>query len=254
MTKDNFKQALSLVLVHEGGYSNHPADPGGATNKGITQRVYDSWRQRLGRPTRSVREIVDSEVEAIYKAQYWNVSRCDQLPAGLDYAVFDFSVNSGPGRAAKFLQQIVNVTADGQIGEITLEAVRTRDPATVAAALCDARLSWLKTLRTWSTFGRGWGRRVAEVKSTSVSMADGERFDGPTSFAAITGKAGGAETVSASLVGTLKDPAAVTALGGVLGSFVSLANTSGPVQWVVSGVIAAAGVVGVVWLVRKIRA
>lgn len=258
MTATTFGRALDLVLVHEGGYSNHPADPGGATNKGITQRVYDGWRARLGQPARSVREIADGEVAAIYKAQYWNVSRCDALPTGLDYAVFDFAVNSGPARAAKFLQRIVGVAADGQIGEITLAAVRARDPKAVAAALCDARLAWLKTLRTWGTFGKGWGRRVAEVRETAINLAGGGGSFVPAPFAAVTGKADGAETLSASIVGALKDPAAVTALTGILGAGASLASATGPVQWAVAGVIAVvgalAGIGGVIWLVRKARA
>lgn len=258
MVASSFGQALDLVLIHEGGYVNHPADPGGETNKGITKRVYDGWRARLGQPLRSVREITDGEVAAIYKAQYWNVARCDALPAGLDYAVFDFAVNSGPGRAAKFLQRIVGVTADGQIGEITLAAVRVRDPKKVAAALCDARLAWLKTLRTWGAFGKGWGRRVADVRETAVSMAGGGGSLVPAPFTAVTGKASGDETLSATLAGTLKDPAALTAIGGIVTAGASLASATGPVQWAVAGVIAIAGIVagvgGVIWLVRKIRA
>lgn len=254
MTATTFGQALDLVLVHEGGYSNHPADPGGATNKGVTQRVYDGWRARLGQPMRSVREITDEEVSAIYKAQYWNVARCDQLPTGLDYAVFDFAVNSGPGRAAKVLQRIVGVTADGQIGEVTLAAVRQRDPKAVAAALCDARLAWLKTLRTWSVFGKGWARRVADVKESAVNMSGGGGSFVPAPFTAVTGKAEGGETLAATVGGTLRDPAALTAIGAVLTSAAKLASVGGPVQWALAGVILAAGVGGVVWLVRQLRA
>lgn len=167
-----FDEALSLVLVHEGGYVNHPADPGGATNKGITQATYNVWRTRNGQPKQNVRKITDAEVAAIYRRDYWGKVRGDDLPAGVDYAVFDFAVNSGPSRAARFLQRIVGVDDDGVIGPITLAAVQAMPPGGIIVDLCDARLAWLKQLSTWNTFGRGWSRRVNEVEVKAVRMAD----------------------------------------------------------------------------------
>ncbi len=131
MTASSFDEALKRVLVHEGGYADHPADPGGATMRGVTQRVYDGWRRRRGVPVRSVRLIEPGEVEAIYRLQYWDAVRADDLPAGLDYGVFDAAVHSGPGQAAKWLQRALGVTADGQVGEATLAALEGQRAASV---------------------------------------------------------------------------------------------------------------------------
>ena len=159
--RPHFEECTSWLLVHEGGYSDHPRDPGGATNRGITQAVYDAWRRSRGEPAQSVRLINEADVLAIYKRQYWDAVRGDDLPAGLDYAVYDFAVNSGPAKAARALQKLVGVTEDGIIGALTLEAVRkVSDIEALITKICEARLAWMKTLKSWSTFGRGWTRRV----------------------------------------------------------------------------------------------
>lgn len=164
MAASNFAKCLSLVLAHEGGYVNHPRDPGGATNKGITQKVYDAFRSNAKKPLRSVRYIDDVEVEAIYKVNYWDRAKCDQLPAGVDYAVFDYAVNSGVSRAVKDLQRVVGAPVDGAMGEITLRATISyasrNPPLYLVVQLCERRMSFLKSLKTWSTFGTGWTRRV----------------------------------------------------------------------------------------------
>lgn len=170
--KHSFARALKEVLKSEGGYVNHPKDPGGATNKGITQATYDAYRSRK----QSVRLITDAEVASIYKSRYWDAVQADDLPAGLDYAVFDFAVNSGPVRAIRFLQDALGVSVDGQIGPLTVKAaLRHPQPLTVISKLCDKRLYWLKLLKTWPTFGKGWESRVNSVRSLSLKMAQ----DGP---------------------------------------------------------------------------
>jgi len=171
MTASSFDEALLRVLVHEGGWADHPGDPGGATMKGVTQRVYDGWRSRRGVARRSVRAITKAELAALYRVQYWDAVRGDDLPGGLDYCVFDAAVNSGPGQAAKWLQRAVGVTADGQIGEATLAALQGRAVADVIEATCDRRLAMLRGLRTWKTFGAGWSRRVGEVRAGARRMA-----------------------------------------------------------------------------------
>lgn len=171
MTASSYGVALARVLVHEGGWSDHPRDPGDATMKGVTQRVYDGWRRRRGVAVRSVRLIEQAEVEAIYRVQYWDAIRGDDLPGGLDYCVFDAAVNSGPGQAAKWLQRALDVTADGQIGEATLAALTGRAVTEVIEAVCDRRLTMLRGLRTWTVFGAGWSRRVAEVRAGAKRMA-----------------------------------------------------------------------------------
>lgn len=170
MAQENFPAALAAVLVHEGGYVNHPQDPGGATNKGVTQAVYEGYRGLRGVPFRSVREISDSEIHAIYRFQYWDRIRGDDLPAGLDYAVFDFAVNSGTHRAAAFLQRSVSQVDDGKIGPATLAAVKTADATQLIDELCDSRQRFLRGLSTFPVFGKGWLTRVKDVREKAKGM------------------------------------------------------------------------------------
>ena len=165
----NFEKALALVLEHEGGYVDHPKDPGGATNRGVTQAVYNAYRKIRGRGMQSVKFITDDELRAIYKFQYWDKVQGDCLPTGLDYAVFDFAVNSGVGRAAKYLQAVLGVAQDGQIGARTLAAITK--PVNTINALCDRRMGFLRNLRTFLTFGKGWSRRVQDVRAHALEMA-----------------------------------------------------------------------------------
>jgi lysozyme family protein len=167
--KTNFETAIALVLEHEGGYINHPRDPGGATNFGVTQAVYDAYRKNNGQPKQSVKFITTAETRAIYKFQYWDRVQGDLLPIGLDYAVFDFAVNSGVGRAAKYLQAVLGVAQDGQIGARTLAAIHS--PSAAINDLCDRRMSFLRNLRTFLTFGKGWTRRVTGVRAKALDMA-----------------------------------------------------------------------------------
>jgi len=161
---DRFTGCLPLVLAHEGGYVNHPKDPGGATNKGVTQKVYDNYRRNRGVEPRSVREITRAEIRDIYRFQYWDMVNADRLPPGLDYAVFDYAVNSGPNRAAKDLQRVLRLNqVDGQIGEGTIRAAcdaANADEEQLIADYCNRRMRFLRSLRTWGTFGKGWKRRV----------------------------------------------------------------------------------------------
>jgi len=177
--QNNFPKALALVLKHEGGYSNHPRDPGGATMKGVTQRVYDAYRRRRGAPRRSVRSIEDRELQDIYKVQYWDAVRADEMPDGLDYAMFDYAVNSGPTRATKDLQRVMGEKVDGHVGQILLDAIKEYKPEELITSLCARRLAFLKRLRTWKYFGRGWSRRVADVKKRALRMGNAVPFEPP---------------------------------------------------------------------------
>ena len=167
--KDNFDPCLKQVLKYEGGYVNHPQDPGGATNRGITQAVYNSWRRSRGLPIRSVKLITGEEVKAIYRQNYWDKVRGDELPIGIDLAVFDYAVNSGVSRAAKLLQSLVGVKADGIIGPATLRAVSAHQFG-LTDKLCNERLKFLKSLHHWRTFGKGWERRVSSVRAIGKTM------------------------------------------------------------------------------------
>ena len=168
---DRYSQCISLVLSHEGGYVNHPADPGGATMKGVTQKTYDGWRDKQGKPRQSVRLIADDEIQAIYRRDYWDAIKGDELPPGIDYAVFDFAVNSGINRASRYLQDVARVASDGKIGPATLAAVKAMDAREVINRLCDARMAFLRRLDTFPTFGRGWTARVDEVRVKALGWA-----------------------------------------------------------------------------------
>ena len=167
--KENFAECLALVLQSEGGYVNHPKDPGGATNKGITQAVYDDFRARHGQPKQSVLHISQDEIGQIYKRQYWDAVAGDKLPSGVDYATFDLAVNSGVGRAARFLQSVLLVPQDGMIGAKTIAAIT--DPEQTVGDLCAKRMAFLQTLGTFSTFGKGWTARVKAVLAKATEMA-----------------------------------------------------------------------------------
>lgn len=167
--KANFDAALKAILHHEGGFVNHPADPGGMTNLGVTKKVWEEW---VGHEVdeKAMRALTPELVGPMYKAKYWDKVKGDDLPEGVDYAVFDAAVNSGPGRAAKWLQSCVGVEPDGGIGPKTLAAVAAFDPKELVEDYAKRRLSFLMDLPHWGTFGKGWGRRVAEVQSTASSM------------------------------------------------------------------------------------
>lgn len=169
--KQNYLIIQPWILAYEGGFVNHPKDPGGATNQGATQRTYDAYRRRIGHATQSVRLIDNVERDTIYRVQYWDAIRGDDLPSGVDAAVYDFAVNSGPSRAAKYLQRIAGVKQDGVIGLQTLDAVARLDPVVVIDRLCEARMTFLRGLKTWGTFGKGWSRRVVGER---IGTQDGD--------------------------------------------------------------------------------
>jgi lysozyme family protein len=165
-----FEPALTCVLKHEGGYSDHPADPGGATCMGITRAVLAEWR---GHPVTKaeIRALGRAEAGQIYRQRYWDAVSGDALPAGLDLAVFDFAVNSGPSRAVRALQRTLGVAADGRIGPKTLRALAACDPVEAVARLSALRLAFLGALSTFPVFGRGWTERVREVEAEARKMA-----------------------------------------------------------------------------------
>ena len=176
--KDIYDDSLRRVLAHEGGYTNHPSDPGGPTNWGIT--IHDArayWKRDAD--AADVRAMPKEVAKRIYKSKYWDAMRCDELPAGVDYAVFDFGVNSGISRSLKFLEAIAGVPQDGKPDDVLIRTVANLPPAPVITELCDKRLAFLKRLKTWPVFGAGWGRRVAEVKSAGLKMASGSILPPP---------------------------------------------------------------------------
>jgi len=165
----NFDQCMTMLLEHEGGYVNHPSDPGGMTNLGITKRTYDEFHG-TDIDEEGMRKLTRADVEPIYRANYWNRCRCQDLPAGVDWAVFDFAVNSGTGRAAKALQQAVEAVQDGSIGPMTLMAVKDFEVTNIINRIAVYREQFYRSLSTFDTFGRGWIRRNDETRQQALAM------------------------------------------------------------------------------------
>ena len=168
--KDNITECLKALLKHEGGYVNNPKDPGGMTNLGCTKTV---WEEHCGHDVdeKAMRALTPDDVAPLYKRKYWDKVSGDLLPTGLDYAVFDAAINSGPGRAAKWLQEVLGVKADGSIGPATLRAVEAYNPQELIAQYNNKRLEFLESLPTFATFGRGWSSRVSLVQSIASQQA-----------------------------------------------------------------------------------
>lgn len=168
--KENWDACFAMVLKHEGGFVNHPKDPGGMTNLGVTRT---NWELYLNRDVteEEMRALTPEMVKPFYKHNYWDRIKGDDLPSGVDYAAYDLAVNSGTSRAAKYLQQIAGVTADGVIGPQSLKAIQKCDAEDVVDEICNMRMDFLKGLNTFDTFGKGWTTRVNDVKAKATEMA-----------------------------------------------------------------------------------
>jgi lysozyme family protein len=167
--KDNWDKSFELMLASEGGFANHPSDPGGMTNLGVTKATWENWVGRQSDES-EMRGLTPDKVEPLYKKKYWDAVRGDELPIGLDYLVFDFAVNAGAGRAIKTLQTALGVTADGGFGPITLKEVQTVEPANLIERFSKAKETFYQSLTQFPTFGKGWLNRVAKVKINAFSM------------------------------------------------------------------------------------
>ena len=171
--QSNFELCLGLLLQHEGGFVNDSRDNGGMTNLGVTIKVWEEW---VGHPVseKEMRALTPTMVGPLYKRKYWDACHADDLVSGLDYAVFDVAVNSGVGRAVKLLQSCVGATPDGGYGSITSALVKkaSSDPARLIELFCAKRLEFLQSLKSFEAFGKGWSRRVSEVKDTALKMVE----------------------------------------------------------------------------------
>jgi lysozyme family protein len=247
MALSTLEKAMPHVFKVEGGYVDHPRDPGGATNLGVTIGTLRAWR---GRPVSKadVKALTKKEATAIYKQQYWDKVAGDQLPAGLDYAMFDFGINSGPSRAVKFLQRILGVKDDGVIGAITLDAVKMHPVNHLIGKLCDARLAWLRRLKTWGTFGKGWTRRIEHVRATALSFA--VHSEGPEPVASQPTRN---EEPEKKITETLKDPTTWGPLTGVVSGVGSVLSGTGPAQYALAAIMVIGFAVGMYLLVKKLQ-
>lgn len=171
MAKSTYEEALRRLLMHEGGYTNHPSDPGGPTNFGIT--IFDYRKYVLPNATAAdVKAMKLSEAKTIYRAKYWDSQLCDDLEPGVDYAIFDYGVNSGIGRSGRVLRRMLGMPdTTSLITAAVVAAANAAKAAELVDDICGERLRFLQALRTWPVFGAGWGRRVREVRAFGLSIA-----------------------------------------------------------------------------------
>ena len=167
--QSNWQRSFDLMLESEGGYVDHPADPGGRTNLGVTQATWENW---IGRKSdeKEMRSLTKEKVEPLYKRKYWDACKCDELPAGVDYLVFDFAVNAGAGRSAKTLQNVVGANADGVIGPKTIQSVMTYSKNQLIDRFSEAKMKFYESLPTFAVFGKGWTNRVNKTKEQALTM------------------------------------------------------------------------------------
>lgn len=246
--RDNFPRSLDLVLAHEGGFVNHPQDPGGATNLGIT---IGTLSDHLGRPANvaDVKGITKVVASKIYKTNYWDRARCDDLPIGLDYAVFDFAVNSGVSRAVRTLQRVLGVKEDGVIGAKTMSAI-TPDTASIIYKFCQARMTFLRGLKHWRTFGKGWTIRVEAVQEVGQDMARGGGYTSTPPIPPETGREPAREE-DQKLTVTLNDPKVLATVGTVVTGALTAGAGNGPMAYAIAGVLILAAIAGILLIVRR---
>lgn len=204
MVSSSYEQALTRLLRDEGGYTDHPSDPGGPTNFGIT--LTDARRYWKGNATaEDVRAMSQTVARKIYREQYWNALRCDELPPGVDYAVFDYGVNSGVGRAGKVLRRMLKLSDRGSaVSDDVIAAAAKTASGDLVIAICAERMAFLKSLKTFSVFGRGWTTRVNGVRIAALAMAQSRALApaNGTSSEASTGKAAVPATIPATQAST----------------------------------------------------
>lgn len=236
-----FDRAVDVVLKHEGGFVDHPSDPGGATNHGISLRYARTLGSMLdldgdGDVDRDdILKITPEQAKTVYREWFWRDVRGDELPSGVDLTVFDFAVNSGAGRAIRFLQRALGVQQDGVFGPATMRAVLAADPKTLVNSINDARLTFLKGLSTWPTFGRGWTNRINDVHTRSLELVGAPMTAARDVVQTDTAKAAGS-VAAAGVIGTILAQAApaIKALGDLspyVAVVVILAAVAGVFVW-----------------------
>ena len=167
--QSNWKQSFELMLQSEGGYANHPSDPGGRTNLGVTQATWENWIGRQSDES-EMRSLTSDKVEPMYRKKFWDAVRGDELPTGIDYLMFDFAVNAGAGRAIKTLQTSIGVAADGAFGPITMAAMKSFEPVKLIERFSQAKEDFYRSLNTFNVFGKGWLNRVERVRAEALKM------------------------------------------------------------------------------------
>jgi len=237
MSADCYAESIRRVLASEGGYVWHKDDPGGPTNFGITIADYRRY-VKPGATAADVRAMKVEEAKGIYREKYWRAVRGDDLPAGVDYCIFDYAVNSGTGRAPKVLQRVLGISVTGRMDGATLVAIHSHEPRALIQSICDERLRFLQGLKTWGVFGNGWTKRVAEVRAAALALADKSAGRAPLREAPATPAQGkGVVPVS--------DTARRSTVGGALasGGVAAQQSAANGADWLVIGIIILAALV-----------
>lgn len=275
--RETFEIALRPIAAHEGGFSNHPNDPGGPTMAGITQAVYNGYRRGKGLPTRPVNQLTQQEKVEIFRENYWNPVMGDRLPLGIDYCLLDGAIHSGPSQATKWLQRAIKTPVDGSIGPVDLlklDELRAHEDKVgdaIIDSICDQRMAFLRTLKNWPSFARGWTTRVAEMRKLAKQMNNRQPLSRPTEIpSADMGRAPPSQTkVSETPTGDVAIKTGTSGLLAMIGEMLSQASdvisqlTYLPVEVVrigggvllVAGIVALVGYAGYsIWKVYDRRA
>lgn len=267
--KSNWPLVIEWIGLSEGGYVDHPKDPGGATNHGITKRVLEQWRgHKLTKE--DVRTLTRKEAEEILKVRYWDLVKADDLPSGVDYAIADYGVNSGPSKAGKDAQRTLRdmgftLKVDGLIGPETLgifNSLSEQRRKEFIRMYCERRMAFLKKLKTFGVFGKGWTKRVMGqnwgAQTNDIGVIDRATMlasKNPVSNipAPISHGTAKAEPEKANLVDALQKPEAWGPLAGLLSALGATTQGDGPFQWALSALVLAFIAVGVFYAVRAIK-
>lgn len=269
MARQNLEPSLRLLFGDEGGYSNRVTDSGGPTKFGITHRTLAAYRGVPSVTAQQVKDMTIQEAEEIYRRSYWLQSGGDLLPSGLDYAVFNSGVMSGPSRAVKILQSVVGVTQDGVVGVQTVAAVKSYRGGIeqLIRDYCDAYMRFLRGIggkQGFSANGRGWTIRITGVdpkgqwKTTPgvVGNAIAMSRRGAVTPTNVSDPAGApkANPKDTSIVETLKKPEAWGPLGGLIGGVTGIASGTGPIQWAFAIIMVAGVLYGLYTLIQRQKA
>ncbi|MFS8182114.1 glycoside hydrolase family 108 protein [Pseudovibrio denitrificans] len=256
--KDTFQLVIKDLLNIEGGFAHRSrkADPGGPTNYGITQGTLAAWRERYV-TVEEVQSLTLEEAVQIYRAQYWDAVKGDDLPRGLDFALFDFAVNSGPARAVKTLQKILKVKADGVLGLITLGAVKAQSVTFLINQLSARRLEFMKRLRNWPYNKNGWSHRVRHVQQRSLELVNNAILKpAPKPNLEPHANEEGARAIEeeTSALSAWLTPDGITKGAMAASGFSGILAGSGPVQWGFAIALVVSVCVGGWLLIKKERA
>jgi len=258
--RTNFATVMPYIFQEEGGYVDNPADPGGATNMGITLRTLASWTGHSESP-QDVKNLTKDTATEIYKKQYWDKIDGDSLPSGVDYAMMDFAVNSGPTRPIKMLQQILGVRQDGIIGPTTFDVLTTRSAQDIINRLCDERAAWLRGLTAAATFGKGWQARVERVRSRALALAEKPVHDMDAVPSAVisfphsdepgyntlpeTGQSGNP------VVNALQQPGVLGTLASIVSGLIAVILQDGPLETGLACAMIALSLIGIIYFVKR---